>query len=312
MIVFAFVLDLILGDPHGAPHPVRTMGRAAKSLERISRRVFKNQYFAGAVTVLVLVTATYGVSWGILESTRQLIPQLSFVIETWLIYTSLATRSLYDESHPILAQLRRGDEAQAKSFLQKIVGRDTGNLNKKEITRATVETISENTIDGVIAPLMYACIGGAPLALTYKCINTMDSMFGYRNESYIKFGRIAARLDDAANWLPARVGGPIMAFAATLLGLNGKRAWTTMRRDGQNHLSPNAGIPEAVVAGALGVRLGGTHYYQGHRVEKPTLGEDLREIEPEDISRSHQILFATALLALALFLSVRIGMSFIG
>ncbi len=306
----AFVIDLILGDPKGAPHPVRAMGKAATLLERISRKIIRNQKLAGSITVLVLVTATYAVSWGLLDTLWQWNSQLSFVIEIVLIYTTFATRALYDESQPVLVAIRQGDEDQARRHLQNIVGRDTGQLNRQQMTRATVETVSENTVDGVIAPLFYACIGGAPLALTYKCINTLDSMFGYKNAAYIHFGWASARLDDAANWLPARIAGPLMVIAAALLGKNGKRAWATMLRDGQNHLSPNAGIPEAVVAGALGVELGGPQYYQGRMVEKPAIGEAHREIEPEDILKSHQILFVTAFLALILFLSIRGGVGF--
>ena len=307
MIAVAFVMDFILGDPKGAPHPVRAMGRAAQSLERMARKRIPNPKLAGVVTVLVLVSTTYGVSRGLLESLGNLSSQLPLILETLLIYSSLATRSLFDESYPVLVKLRQGDDGQARSHLQNIVGRDTQHMNRKQITRAAVETISENTVDGVVAPLFYASIGGAPLALTYKCINTLDSMFGYKNEIYIHFGWASARLDDAVNWLPARIAGPLMVFSATLFGLNGKRAWVTMLRQGQNHLSPNAGIPEAVVAGSLGVELGGPQCYQGRMVEKPTIGEAIREIEPEDIFRSHQILFATALIALVLFLSLRMG-----
>jgi adenosylcobinamide-phosphate synthase len=307
MIGIAFVMDLLLGDPKGFPHPVRAMGKAAKSLERITRKKICKQKLSGFVTVLVLVVGTYLVSWSLLESFLQVNSQLYFVVETILIYTTLATRSLYDESRPVLVALHQDDLDKARSQLKNIVGRDTEHLNQQQITRATVETVSENTVDGVVAPLFYACIGGAPLALTYKCINTLDSMFGYKNEEYIQFGWASARLDDVANWLPARVAGPLMAVSATLLGLNGKRAFTTMWRQGQNHLSPNAGIPEAVAAGALGVELGGPQYYQGCVLEKPAIGEALREIEPEDIFRSHKILFTTALLALILFLFLRMG-----
>jgi adenosylcobinamide-phosphate synthase len=307
MIGIAFVMDLLLGDPKEIPHPVRAMGKVAKSLERIARKKIRNQKWAGLVTVLILVAGTYFLSWGLLKSFLQVNSQIYFVVETILIYTTLATRSLYDESYPVLVALREDGLEKARDHLKNIVGRDTEQLSQKQITRATVETVSENTVDGVVAPLFYACIGGAPLALTYKCINTLDSMFGYKNEVYFQFGWASARLDDVANWVPARVVGPLMAFAVTLLGLNGKRAWTTMWRDGQNHLSPNAGIPEAVVAGALGVELGGPQYYQGRLLEKSAIGEELREIEPEDISKSHKILFTTALLALALFLSLRMG-----
>lgn len=306
MVGLAFVLDLLLGDPKWAPHPVRTIGRAARCLERITRGKIINQKIAGSITVVVLAIITYGISRGLLESVRQWTPQLYFAIETLLIYTTFATRSLYDESCPVWAQLQEGDERQARFHLQEIVGRDTQHLNRKDITRATVETISENTVDGVTAPLLYACIGGAPLALTYKCINTLDSMFGYKNAAYFYFGWASARMDDAVNWLPARITGPLMVIAAAILGLNGKRAWKTMIRDGQNHLSPNAGIPEAVAAGALGVELGGSQTYQGRIVEKPTLGEKLREIETDDILLSHRMLFVTASLALIFFLSIRV------
>ena len=198
MIGIAFVMDLLLGDPKGAPHPVRAMGRAAKSLERIARKKIRNQKLAGLITVLVLVVGTYFVSWSLLESFLQVNSQLYFFMETILIYTTLATRSLYDESRPIQVALQEIDLDKARSQLQNIVGRDTGHLNQQQIARATVETVSENTVDGVVAPIFYACIGGAPLALTYKCINTLDSMFGYKNEAYIHFGWASARLASAA------------------------------------------------------------------------------------------------------------------
>lgn len=310
MIGIAFVMDWILGDPKGVPHPVRVMGKGAKWLEKLTRNNIRNQKLAGSVTVLILVLATYAGSLGLIESLRYWNEPLSVLVEIVLIYTTFATRSLYDESYPVLVALRQGDDDQARCHLQNIVGRDTGQLNRQQITQAAVETVSENTVDGVVAPLFYACIGGAPLALTYKCINTLDSMFGYKNETYIHYGWAAARLDDVVNWLPARLTGPLMVIAVTLLGLNGKRALTTMLRDGQNHLSPNAGIPEAVAAGSLGVALGGPQYYQGRMVEKPTIGEALREIEPEDIFRVHKILFLTALLAVFLFLSIRVAGGF--
>ncbi len=312
MILIAFVLDLILGDPKGMPHPVRVMGMAAASLEKITRKAIGDQKRAGVVTCSIMVMATFALAWGLLELLRNWNEPVSALMQILLLYTTFATRSLYDESQPVLITLRKGDEDKARSHLQNIVGRDTQDLNGKEITRATVETISENTVDGVVAPLFYACIGGAPLALTYKCINTLDSMFGYKNETYIQFGWASAKLDDAVNWLPARLAGPLMVVSATLLGMDGKRAWKTMLRDGQNHLSPNAGIPEAVVAGSLGVKLGGSQHYQGHRVEKPTQGEAFRGIEPDDIYKSHQILFVTAFLALVLFLLIRVGVGFQG
>jgi adenosylcobinamide-phosphate synthase len=305
MIGIAFILDLLVGDPKWFPHPVKGIGRAANYFERRTRKYLKPK-LAGIITVLIMVIGTYVISLGLIKVISNWNLQLGLLVEIFLIHTSLATRSLYNESKPVLAELRQYNDGQAKFYLQKIVGRDTHNMTTKEIIRATVETVSENIIDGVIAPMFFAFFGGAPLALTYKCINTMDSMFGYKNDKYINFGWASARLDDIANWLPARIGGPVMVIAASLIGQNGKRAWSTMLKDGQNHLSPNAGIPEAVMSGALGVELGGSQHYQGRFVEKPLIGKRVREILPNDISTSHQILFITALLTLMIFVTIRL------
>jgi adenosylcobinamide-phosphate synthase len=303
----AFILDLTFGDPNWFPHPVKAMGAASSYFEGLTRKYINKQKLAGIITVLLIIVGTYVTCFGLIEIISNWNLQIGFMVEIFLIYTSLATRSLYDESYPVLVELRQGNEIEAKRHLKKIVGRDTENMNSTQITKATVETISENTIDGVVSPMFYAFIGGAPLALTYKCINTMDSMFGYKNDKYINFGWAAARLDDLANWMPARIGGLVMVIAAWLLGQNGKRSWATMLQDGQNHLSPNSGIPEAAVAGALGVELGDSQYYQGRLVEKPVIGQSVREIQPNDISISHQILFVTAFVALTIFTSMRLA-----
>lgn len=308
MVGIAFFMDLIFGDPKWFPHPVKIMGGVSSFLERLNRKLFNNLKLAGVATVFTMVIATYCICLGLVKSAIVFAPNIGFMVEVFFIYTSLATRSLYDESYPVLKELRQDNKDKAKHHLQNIVGRDTQNMNSTDITKATVETISENTIDGVIAPMFYACIGGAPLALTYKCINTMDSTFGYKNERYIKFGWAAARLDDLANWIPARIGGPLMVIASGLLGQNGKRSLATMLRDGQNHLSPNSGIPEAAMAGSLGVELGGSHYYQGRLVKKPVIGKNIKEIEPNDISISHKILFITAFEAIAIFISLRLAL----
>jgi adenosylcobinamide-phosphate synthase len=182
-----------------------------------------------------------------------------------------------------------------------IVGRDTGNLDRQGILRATVETIAESMVDGIISPLFYACIGGAPLALAYKAINTLDSMIGHQDETYRDFGKFAARLDDAANWIPARLGGVIIALACFICGFNGRESLKTIWRDGQKHLSPNAGIPEAAVAGGLGIQLGGASFYGGIRIDKPHIGDSKRELALSDITASHKIMFASSGLALVLF-----------
>lgn len=304
-IALAFLLDLILGDPRKLPHPVRGLGRLAEYFEKVFRGKFKNQKLAGVVMVITMIVFTYGATRGFLEALRSLNAHLHFWAETILIYTSLSVRGLYDESRPVETLLRKGDLQGARDHLRWIVGRDTHDMDQQGVIRATVETVAENTVDGVIAPLFYAFIGGAPLALAYKCINTLDSMFGHKNQTYIQFGWASARLDDCAGWIPARLGGPIMIAAAFLAGPNGRSAWATMIRDGQKHLSPNAGIPEAVMAGALGIQLGGPQRYQGRLAEKPFLGTAFREVDVDDIARSHHMLFAASFLALIFFMLTR-------
>lgn len=303
-IVLAFLLDLTIGDPERFPHPVRMMGRAAEAMEHWSRRVFPDPMQAGRITAFGLVAGVYGFTWVLLIMLGRIHPLLETLGSIYFIYASLSVRSLYDESLPVLEHLNNQQLGLARKELSNIVGRDTENLNPQEITRATVETVSESAVDGIVSPLFYAVLGGAPLAMAFKGVSTLDSMFGYRNEKYERFGKASARMDDAANWLPARIGGALMAAASSVLGFDGKRAFKTMLRDGQNHLSPNAGIPEAAMAGALGVQLGGVNYYQGAPIKKPAIGDDIRRLEPEDISKSHKIMFVTALLTLFFFLGI--------
>ncbi len=297
-IAIAFILDLILGDPRGYPHPVRIIGFLAKRLESLTRHYFPNLFLAGAITTIFIVGGTFVCGLALLSGLSLLHPFAETAVSIFLIYTCLSARSLYDESLPVLHALKQDQINLARKRLSRIVGRDTKNLNPKEIARATVETVAESTVDGIIAPLFYAFIGGAPLALAYKAINTLDSMFGYKNAAYKKFGMIPARLDDAANWVPARLGGVIMAIAAAVSGFDGKRSWSTLQRDGAKHLSPNAGIPESAVAGALGIQLGGSSFYGGQRVDKPCIGRNQKEIAVTDISHSHKIMFVSSALAL--------------
>jgi adenosylcobinamide-phosphate synthase len=302
-IIIAFGIDLLVGDPKGYPHPVRIIGAIAKRLEISTRKLFSNPVTAGAVTTATVVCGTFIFIWGLLSWLEHIHPIAEITGSVFLIYTCISVRSLYDESRPVYEHLSRDRADLAKKSLARIVGRDTENLNHKEISRATVETIAESTVDGITAPLFYACLGGASLALAYKAVNTLDSMFGYRNETFIDFGRVPARLDDAANWIPARLGGFFMAIAATLSGFNGKRSWKTVQRDGGNHLSPNAGIPEAAMAGALGIQLGGTSFYNKQPVVKPYIGTAENDVHATDIAHSHKIMFATAFISL-LFLII--------
>lgn len=304
-ILLAFVLDLLIGDPRGYPHPVRIIGFIAQRLEGALRKQFSNPVTAGAVTTGSVVIGTYVLTWGLLWALKRIHPMAETAGSIFLIFTCISVRSLYNESRPVFYHLNEGRIDLARTSLAKIVGRDTENLNEKEISRATVETIAESTVDGIISPLFYACLGGAPLALAYKAVSTLDSMFGYKNDTYRNFGRVPARLDDAANWVSARFSGLIIAAGAALCGFDGKRSWKTSRCDGANHLSPNAGIPEAAMAGALGIQLGGSSFYRKQRIDKPYIGKAENEISPTDITHSHKIMFVSSGLTLAIFVFCR-------
>ncbi len=300
LISIAFLLDLILGDPRQFPHPVRAMGWLATRLESPTRRYFP-AFAAGFISTFAVVGCAYGVTCLLLKGAALIHPMADFMLEIFLIYTTLSARSLFDESRPVFQSLKSGDLSAARNWLSRIVGRDTENLQEDEISRATVETISESYVDGVLAPMLFAFIGGAPLAMTYKAVNTLDSTFGYRNERYIKFGTFPARLDDVANWVPARLSALLLPVATFFAGHNGWRALITAFRDGHKHLSPNSGIPEAAMAGALGIQLGGTSRYQGTLVSKPTLGESTRSIELNDIKQSQIIMLTASTLAVLFF-----------
>lgn len=300
-VISAFILDLILGDPRPYPHPVKIIAKIALICERFSLKLISNRKMAGIVTTLSVVLISYFSVYFVIYQLNTFHLYAGIAGSIFFIYSSLSIRSLFDESLPVYNFLKETKLPEARKSLSHIVGRDTENLDEEEIVRATVETVAESTVDGVIAPLFFAIIGGAPLAIAFKAISTMDSLFGYKNEKYIEFGWAPARLDDLANWLPARLAMPLMAVGATLCGLNGSRAWAISCRDGNKHPSPNAGIPEAAMAGALGIQLGGISYYSGIENKKPLLGEPLRRTEIPDIPECQKIMLVSACLALALF-----------
>ena len=241
---------------------------------------------AGVLLTLSTVALTYGVTFIILKVALGVSPILYFALNIIFMYTCLAARCLSNEALKIYKQLAKGDITAARMQTSMIVGRDTNNLDKKELTRAVVETVSENSSDGVIAPLLFMAIGGAPMAMAYKAINTLDSMVGYKNDKYLHFGWCSAKLDDLANYLPSRLTGAFMCIAALFMGLDFKSSVITLKRDGKNHSSPNSGYPEAATAGALGIMLGGTNLYFGKPVDKPTIGDAKRTIEKQDIKRA--------------------------
>ncbi len=298
VMLLAFCLDLVMGDPRWLPHPVREMGRAISALEKGLRGLFPatpgGERAAGAVLALVLPVGSFWLGWAVLWLCGRLAPWLGLAAEVLLCSQCLAARELKKESMAVYRELERGDLSAARTAVGRIVGRDTGSLTAEGVTKAAVETVAENTSDGEIAPLFWMAIGGAPLALAYKAVNTMDSMVGYRNERYRYFGTAAARLDDLANWLPARMAALVMVALCPLAGLDAEGAFRVWRRDRKKHKSPNSAQTEAAMAGALGVQLAGDAWYFGELHHKPTLGDDLRPVRPADIKKADQLMYWTS------------------
>ena len=308
-VALGFFIDLLIGDPRWLYHPVCIIGKGISAGEKLLRGIFPKTkageraagcVLAAAVTVLsaavpaVILLILYHLSW-----------IAGFAVETFFCYQLLATKSLKQESGKVYKELKEGTLESSRKAVSMIVGRDTAALDEKGVTKAAVETVAENASDGVIAPLFYMMIGGAVWGFAYKAINTMDSMIGYKNEKYQYFGTAAARLDDGANFIPARISGLLMILASFLCGMNGRNAAAVYRRDRKKHASPNAAQTESVMAGALDIQLAGDAWYFGTLHKKPFIGDSNRPVEPEDIPRSHKILYATAILALVVFGTVR-------
>ncbi|HBP7449759.1 TPA: cobalamin biosynthesis protein, partial [Salmonella enterica subsp. enterica serovar Infantis] len=258
---------------------------------------------------VVVVGATWGVAWGVLALAQRIHPWFGWSVEVWMIFTTLAGRSLAHAAQEVERPLRKNDLAESRIKLSWIVGRDTSQLQPAQINRAVVETVAENTVDGIIAPLFFLFLGGAPLAMVYKAVNTLDSMVGYKHEKYWAIGMVSARMDDVANYLPARLSWLLLGIAAGLCRLSGWRALRIGWRDRYNHSSPNCAWSEACVAGALGIQLGGPNNYFGERVDKPWIGDAQRDISVDDISRTIRLMWVASTLALALFIAARCGLS---
>ena len=306
--VCGFFLDLLLGDPAALTrlHPVVVMGRCIDALERRLRSRFsktpKGEYRAGLLLACLLPLGSLFVSWGLIVLLDRLWAPLGFLLRVLWCWQALAVKDLKDESMNVYRALQEGSLADARTAVSRIVGRDTAALDEAGVVRAAVETVAENFSDGVVAPMLYMFIGGAPLALCYKAVNTMDSMIGYKNERYLWFGRAAARLDDAANFLPSRLAALLLIAASGMCGYDRRGARQIWRRDRRRHASPNSAQCEAAMAGALGVRLAGPAYYFGKLLDKPTIGDASREIEAEDIRRADRMMVAGSMLSL-LFMS---------
>ncbi len=304
LYIAAFLIDLMIGDPQSWPHPVRLIGTSISNMEKRIRQIFKGKtwlYIAGGILWFWIVAITGLITWGIIRLSYDFHWLLGIAVELWLAFTILAAGSLRKAVHDVLIPLRVNNLSEARLKVSYIVGRDTSQLEEQQITRATVETVAENMVDGVIAPLFYLFIGGVPLAMAYKAINTLDSMVGYKNDRYRELGFVSAKMDDVANFLPARLSWFLLSFSAGLVGYNGKSAFTIGWRDRYQHNSPNSAWSEASMAGALGVQLGGPSRYFGRRVDKPWIGDSVRNITPEDIAQSTHLMYATSIIALILF-----------
>ena len=302
-VLGGFVLDALFGDPAWLPHPVVYMGKAISKLEKFLRprlpKTPQGELLGGAIVAFCLPVGTFLLTGLVCWGAARLHPLLGLAVQMFWCGQALAARGLVQESTNVYIELKKPDLPGARKAVSRIVGRDTAELTAEGVTKAAVETVAENASDGVSAPLLYMLIGGAPLALTYKAINTMDSMLGYKNEKYLYFGRVPAKLDDVANYIPSRLAGLLWVAAAALTGNSARGAWKIWRRDRRRHASPNSAQTESACAGALGVQLSGPAYYFGEYYAKPTIGDALRPIEPEDILRANQMMYVASSFALA-------------
>ncbi|HJV34420.1 adenosylcobinamide-phosphate synthase CbiB [Geomonas sp.] len=308
IVVAAVVLDLVLGDPRALPHPVVAIGRLISLLEGVLRRLCVNLRLAGVILLVTTVGITYAVAAVVLKAAYAVSTEAGFVVSVYIAWVCLAARSLHLESAKVVKALRGGDLPAARTALSYIVGRETAQLDEPEVVRGAVETVAENTGDGVIAPLFYLMIGGPPLAIAYKAVNTLDSMVGYKNDRYLELGWASARFDDLANFIPARLTALLMVLASPICALSAGGAWRIMRRDCRNHSSPNSGFPEAAAAGALGVRLGGANRYFGKLVEKPTIGDATLPLSVDAYQGVVRLMYCSEILLVVGWLAARLAL----
>ena len=306
-IWIAYVLDLIFGDPQNVVHPVQVIGKIISAGEKVLLRK-KYKFLAGAVLNIFTVSITYTLMYLISKSVK--ISVFFMIIEIYLMYTIFSINSLAREGNRVYRILKEGDIEKARKDLSYLVSRDTETMDEKMIIRSTMETISENTVDGIVAPMFYMFLGGMPLAMAYKAINTLDSMVGYKNEKYMDFGKFSAKVDDAANFIPARITGILIVLASMILGYDYKNSLKIFIRDRKNHSSPNSAHSEASVAGALGVQFGGKVSYFGKETDKPTIGDKTKEFELEDIRKNIRIMYVTSFLSLVIFSLIFTGAYF--
>ena len=324
-LLAAFFADLALGDPEWipTPHPVVLIGKAITTLkEKIIQMIYGDKFqtvlerrklrepdkeiLGGGILHLLIVAGSYLITDWIIKAGKAIHPRLGDLLETFLIYQCLASKCLADEAEKVCVKLEEDDLPGARTQVGYLVGRDTACLSEEEVAKATIETVAENTSDGVIAPMFYAAIGGAPLAMAYKAVNTLDSMVGYKNDENIHLGKVSAKADDLWNLIPSRISAFAMMAGAKLADLDMENAFHIFKRDRYNHLSPNSAQTESVAAGALHIQLGGTHDYFGKPVEKPTIGDKEREAVPEDIRKTNQLMYGAAVCTMGVITLIKI------
>ena len=309
-LVMGYILDLIFGDPYWMPHPVRFIGNLISILEKVIRRFMpktkRGEYIGGIILTVMVVSISMVIPLVIILMAKSINTYLALTVETFMCYQILATKSLKVESMKVYDELEKNDLPSARKAVSMIVGRDTKDLTFSGVAKAAVETVAENTSDGIIAPMIFIAIGGAPMGFFYKAINTMDSMVGYKNEKYMNFGRFAAKLDDVVNYLPARISAYEMILSSFFLRYDYKNAFKIYKRDRYNHASPNSAQTESVCAGALDVQLAGNAYYFGKLYEKPTIGDDIREINYDDIMKANRLLYCTSFISIVIISVIKI------
>lgn len=303
--VCAFIIDTIIGDPQSRLHPVALMGRLIGTVENILRRGEDNKYLRltqGAVFTIVLLAAAYAAGWLIVNEIGRigLAKWEKIALEAFVLSFMISPKSLMQAGQKIITSLQHSNLTEARQRVHYIVGRDTENMNEEEVVRATVETIAENTTDGIIAPLFYFFVGGLPLAILYRMVNTLDSMVGYKNEKYLYFGRVSAHVDDIFNLIPARITGLLIVVAAAILHYDFRTAWKMILRDAKKHPSPNGGFTEAAVAGALNIRLGGQNFYFGIAHFRAYMGDAVQKLSARHIVAATQIMYTATVLFIAL------------
>ncbi|WP_321994315.1 cobalamin biosynthesis protein [Clostridium butyricum] len=305
-LTIGFILDLLIGDPNNPFHPVRGIGLLASKLETIFRKLLKNSLkIAGLIVWMITIILTFAITYGIIFVCMKINKYLGIIVQGIIIYFCISAKGLVVEGYKVIKYLNEGNIEKSRKQLSYIVGRDTESLDSKEITRAVIETIAENMSDGVIAPILFAGIFGAAGSMAYKAVNTMDSMFGYKNEKYIKFGYFPAKLDDLFNYIPARVTGIFIIISSFFLKRDYKNSFKIYKRDRYNHTSPNSAHPEAAMAGALDIQLGGANYYFGKIVEKPVIGDKIKEIEINDVKKTAEILYLSAVMGFILMVIIK-------